>query len=79
MKKVLLICALATFSMLICGVRAQDIYAEASSSSTTDRGIIRESNIAYDEDGGQGYFIYLPTLTLLSFNRVKIHQQNNSL
>ncbi|MBQ9863737.1 MAG: hypothetical protein IJM33_00195 [Bacteroidales bacterium] len=72
MKKVLLICALATFSMLICGVRAQDIYAEASSFSTTERGIIRENQIAYYEDGGQGYFIYLPTFSLPSFNRVKI-------
>ena len=72
MKKVLLICALATFSMLICGVRAQNIYAEATSSSPTERGFIRENQIAYYEDGGQGYFIYLPTLSLPSFNRVKI-------
>ena len=70
-KKLLFLCALSAFLMLICGVRAQ-IYAEATSSSPTERGIIRENQIAYYEDGGQGYFIYLPTLTLLSFNRVKI-------
>ncbi|MBR3413470.1 MAG: hypothetical protein IKG81_12355 [Bacteroidales bacterium] len=71
MKKLLFFCALSAFLMLICGVRAQ-IYAEATSSSPTERGIIRENQIAYYEDGGQGYFIYLPTLSLPSFKRVKI-------
>ena len=71
MKKLLFFCALSAFLMPICGVQAQ-IYAEATSSSPTERGFIRENQIAYYEDGGQGYFIYLPTFSLPSFNRVKI-------
>ena len=72
MKELFFFCVIIAFGLTMADVHAQ-IYAELSNSSSTDRGIIREQNISYYEDvNGQGYFVYLPSLSSLYVNRVKV-------
>ena len=72
MKELFFFCVITAFGLTKAEVHAQ-IYAELSNSSSTDRGIIREQNISYCEDvNGQGYFVYLPSLSSLYVNRVKV-------
>lgn len=62
--------------MLLFGLAAADVhaqvYAELSNGSNTDRGIVREQNISYYEEGGNGYFVYLPALSSGSVNQVNV-------
>ena len=61
MKKVLLICTMMLFWQAVTEVNAQVYYATFGNVST-DRGIVREQGISYYEDGGKGFFVYLPTM-----------------
>ena len=75
MKKMFIFCVIIAFGLTMADVHAQ-VYAELSTSSSTDRGIIREQNISYYEDGnGQGYFVYLPSLSSLTANIVKVPEK----
>lgn len=62
--------------MLLFGLAATDVhaqvFAELNTSSNTDRGIVREQNISYYEEGGNGVFVYLLALSSGSVNKVKV-------
>lgn len=72
MKKILLFLIV----MAICASSmAQDVYAEYSGVDYSDRGIVRENDIAYYEVGGQGVFAYIPSLGAFSYNCAKIPER----
>ncbi len=59
------------FGLAVTDVHAQ-VFAELNTSSNTDQGIVREQNISYHEEGGNGVFVYLPALSSGSVNKVKV-------
>ncbi len=72
MKKILL------FLIVMAGCAssmAQTVYAEYSDVDNSDRGIVRENDIAYYEVGGQGVFAYIPSLGAFSYNCAKIPER----
>ncbi len=72
MKKILfflIVMAICASSM------AQVVYAESVGASNSDRGIVRENDIAYYEVGGQGVFAYIPSLGAFSYNCAKIPER----
>lgn len=72
MKKILLFLIV----MAICASSmAQVVYAESNNAIFSDRGIVRENDIAYFEERGQGYFAYIPSLGASSYYRAKIPEK----
>ena len=72
MKKILfflIVMAICASSM------AQVVYVESVGASNSDRGIVRENDIAYFEERGQGYFAYIPSLGALTYYRAKIPEK----